>query len=87
MERSLANLIVDCLHSSCHDATLYENYSGCGMYGKQTTGVVTSATPGEIISLIINSAQEIVDLQADGELAYSVPTIRNDSLGLSTIYY
>ena len=86
MNKDLALTIVDAINSNGGDANIYEDYSGRGMYGETTTGVVVES--GDIIASIINYADLFVDQEEDlGNPLYNIRSIRADSLGLAAIYY
>ena len=86
MNKDLALAIVDAINSSGGDANIYEDYSGRGMYGQTTTGVVVES--GDIIASIISYADLFVDQDDNiGEPLYSIHFVRSDSLGHGKIYY
>ena len=68
-----ANRICWYLEDDCHEARVYEGYSGRSMYGSTTTGVVTDADA---------EAFKAACLRAEVEFGN-----RWDSMGLQTIYY
>ena len=67
--------LVDYLELQGYEATLYEGYSGRGMYGKETTGVTTDARPYDMEEL----ETDIEEILPRG--------YRTDSMGLDFIYY
>ena len=86
MNKDLALAIVDAINNNGGDANIYEDYSGRGMYGQPTTGVVVES--GDIIASIINHSDLFTGQEyCPGEPLYHIRSIREDSLGLATIYY
>ncbi|MCA1807132.1 MAG: hypothetical protein LC687_04695 [Actinobacteria bacterium] len=73
-----AQEVVDILQGYGFDVEIYEDYSGRGMFGEKTTGIVVREHG---IGLMIGYACSEAQLDLD-----SVPT-RSDSLGLDAIYY
>lgn len=80
MHKQLAQIIADEV-----DGQVYENYSGRGMYGKETTGVVVSDL-GQVMSALYSSSAHIGELRDAGELD-QVEKFRWDSMGLDIIVY
>ena len=72
MDKQRATDIVEYLQESGIEATLYEDYSGRGMYGKTTAAVVTdSATDvafalGALIAAEKEEVPDLVQVQTDG---------------------
>ena len=83
MDKSLAKILVDCID----DAGLYENYSGRGMYGGQTTGVVVSDLADALSYVIENADMFTHDDELGVYPAFDTVKLRSDSLGLQTILY
>ena len=82
MTKELAKFLVNASNHCGNDARLYENYSGRGMYGHTTDGVVVE-NPSELILNVIqyikekqeeNNQFEIPDVSDSGQL-------RTDSMG------
>jgi hypothetical protein len=71
---------------------LYEDYSGRGMYGSETAGIVTESI-GSLISAAIYLTQEITENPDDfsfnvDDVAYAMKHLRSDGMGrYSMIYY
>ena len=82
MKRELAQLIADAI-----DGEVCEDYSGRGMYGRTTCGVVFDGHPGDVCASLINLSGEIEDLKKAGDLDEMVDSLHFDSLGLDTIIY
>jgi len=80
MNHALAQLIVD--HT---EGRLYESYSGRGMFGATTTGVVVPRGT-DLAGVIYDLAHEISDLKDQGVLPES-NTFAIDQLGLEVIIY
>lgn len=80
MHKQLAQIIADEV-----DGQVYENYSGRGMYGRETTGVVVSDL-GQVMSALYSSSSQISELRDAGELD-QVEKFRWDSMGLDIIVY
>ena len=72
MELKNAKAIVDNLTNLGIDASLYENYSGRGMYGRTTAGVVVSSVGS------VETAMKMLDID---------DRCRTDSMGLDVIVY
>ena len=72
MERAQAEAIVEALSREGYDASLYEGYSGRGMFGKESTGV--------------NLLDFTHTLRAVA-LCPSLAECRRDSLGHGVIFY
>jgi len=71
MERAKALKAVEKLTTEGYEASIYENYSGRGMFGADTTAVVVEGPWSENI---------VKDVPA-------LKKLRADSLGHDTIYY
>lgn len=80
MRKDIAEALVDEL-SSFAEAEIYEDYSGRGMYGRTTTGVVTGASQGEFIMALVEVARELDEIEPR-EFQFAT-----DSMGRDTIYY
>jgi len=76
MQLEQATELVEFLESEGHEAELYENYSGRGMYGNTTTGVTTDASFGTMDSM-----------EQSLEIAGIEPHMQRDNMGLDYIYY
>jgi hypothetical protein len=58
------------------------------MYGKETTGVTFYGSMGDLVSAIINSAHEFVDVDDDfADAKFNIGTLRTDSMGKGIIIY
>lgn len=88
MDRAVAEKIVEAVNENGGEARLYEEYSGRGMYGKTTTGVVI--IDGDIVSSVISNADLFVDVDEDSGYCnpkFDMRRMRYDQLGLNEIYY
>jgi two-component sensor histidine kinase len=90
MTKDLAQFLKDASkHNGVEEeVTIYENYSGRGMFGRETNGVVVANIP-ELLLNAIKYAKESVengnmaiipDVSGEGQL-------RTDNMGRSTILY
>lgn len=80
-----------------YEASVHPNYSGRGMYGGETVGIVTNA-PGTVVGGIVaqvmlelfmydfDSTEKDVQNFLEDELMLMVPQSM-DSMGLNKIYY
>lgn len=85
MTKDQAQFLVTALENNSNGesrAELYEGYSGRGMYGDKTTGVVFSRF-GELLEAALVEAKENSEELPDFEGA----DIRQDSLGMDIIIY
>jgi hypothetical protein len=85
MTKEQAQFIVDAILETGEEANVYENYSGRGMYGDTTTGVVTDLSAGQILAAVVNQIKyseldpsEIVELDEN---------VSQDSMGRGIIIY
>ena len=81
MERELAEKLVDKLLDIGDDAELYEDYSGRGMFGMTTTGVVFS----EYNKLF--EAFYLLGVEDGDYNDYNFSSLRIDNMGLRYIIY
>lgn len=81
MKREIAEYIADNF-----DGEIYENYSGRGMFGKTTTGVVLSKELDffEFARVLI---EDDVDFLPKGVLEDLENRLKVDNLGMDLIYY
>jgi len=84
MEKELAEKIVEAIENNGGEAHVREGYSGRGMYGKSTYGVVVD--DGDIVSSIISCANLFVDGYENPIFDFP-EKIRSDNMGLGMIYY
>ncbi len=88
MQRKLIDILVETAEASGeYEVRAYEGYSGRGMYGDTTDGIVV-ASMNEFITLLYCSAKEITLAIEAGELD-DVPesAFRSDNLGRDMIVY
>lgn len=86
MDMELAEMIIEAMENNGHEAELRSDYSGRGMYGKSTHGVVIECGIGIAMAAVISNADIFVD-DDDGEPIFVIESIRSDSMGLGTILY
>ncbi len=84
MQKELAVKLVELMNDSGEEARLYEDYSGRGMFGEMTTGVVCSSI-NKLLMVVIANASEFVD--GDGYEIFPYQSLKTDNLGLRTIVY
>jgi hypothetical protein len=70
--------MLDCTGN--YDSSVYENYSGRGMYGDTCIGIVTNASP-------ILVGYYAAKLENDLEMEDDQLPIRSDNMGKDIIYY
>lgn len=88
MDRRLAEYIVEvsCACDYDSEAHVREDYSGRGMYGKTTSGVVISDST-IVATIFFENAEEISELQEEGNLPHSIGRLNTDGMGRSFIIY
>jgi len=75
------------LESAGHRASVYENYSGRGMYGDTCTGIVSDCA-GPLIGWAICEAWWATHtVSEDGPCPRKFIPRRSDSMGRETIFY
>ena len=85
MKRHVADLLVD--FAGDEDLTLHEDYSGRGMYGDRTSGVVgESSAFNRALAEFIREAQ-YQDEDDCNAVADALRNLRQDSMGLRMIWY
>ncbi len=75
MTREDANTIATHMHANGDDAEVLEDYSGRGMYGKTTYGIVAGS-----IDEVLDAARSCGVLAAD-------ESFRSDNMGMDYIVY
>ena len=85
MDMELAEMIIEAMENNGHEAELRSNYSGRGMFGKSTHGIIIECGIGVVMAAVISNADIFVD--DDGEPIFVIESIRSDSMGLGTILY
>ena len=82
MDRDAAIAINDALQNDGYDSYIYDDYSGRGMYGATTTGVVINdGGPQDVLAACVNNASDIAEADVD------VDGFRTDNMGLGYIIY
>jgi hypothetical protein len=84
MKEELANQLVD---MSWGDGKVYEGYSGRGMYGRETTGVVFPDLGSFECTLERYNEEEFGEDWKDNEEGLTLDDFRKDNLGLQVILY
>lgn len=92
MKKEIAEMLIQ--HNS--DLQLHEDYSGRGMYGKNTTGI-SCENMAQVMEAVGNAFYGMIeDAMVDGgdydpteaeDLANALADLRTDSLGLGIIVY
>ena len=89
-KRDVFTQAVEILNEYGHEASVYEDYSGRGMYGDTVDGI-TADCSGALIgwAIVVATAESMDgdDYRDIHEVAKDLLPSRTDSLGLSKIYY
>ena len=87
MKRSVADILVD--FSGDENLSLYEGYSGRGMYGDTTDGVVGSHQAfNQTLAEIIRELPHDPDLAEEADaIADALRNLQQDSMGRDRIWY
>lgn len=85
MKKDLAEVIWDALDNAGIGCSLREDYSGRGMFGKTTSGVVADASVTDVLSAVIENADLFVD--SDGYTTFKIVNISMDNMGEDIILY
>ena len=86
MEIKLARDIVEALNERGFDAGCRENYSGRGMYGRETAAIICECSIGDMLAAVIENADLFVNTVGEPLYEY-VDQIRNDNMGLGMVIY
>jgi hypothetical protein len=88
MELRTAQTLVDLIENNGEEAELHEDYSGRGMYGDTTSGIVLD-DPSQILAAICRIVGEGGRIDNDlKEMAEDLESgFRTDSMGMQTICY
>lgn len=85
------DVMVEVIQEYGYTARIYEDYSGRGMYGSTTIGVVTELRPLEMKQLLwaahIEDEDFFSDEQKEALRALADGGYRTDNMGLDYIYY
>lgn len=73
------------VENACRDATVRERYSGRGMYGKETCGVVTDDAFQLVVDALQSAIKGFFDEDEAQELDFT--NLRIDNMGLDWIIY
>jgi hypothetical protein len=89
MKKEFAEKIVKCIGGFGKEVKIYENYSGRGMYGKETTGVVHDSINDVFTAIALvaadlegNDEEDLVD-----EFVEELRRVKIDNLDCSHIIY
>jgi hypothetical protein len=83
MKIETAKAIVEAAESIGSEASVYEDYSGRGMYGKTTAGVVLSSMTAAIAA----AAAAVADADEPRDMADDLGNLSWDSMGRDIIIY
>ena len=86
MKLELAQQLVEAMEYVGYEAELREAYSGRGMYGNTTAGIVCGGA-GEVLHAVIVSASLFVDQEDGFSLFEDEDMFRTDSMGRDMIVY
>lgn len=85
MDHLDAQILVEALKEINDEYEIYENYSGRGMYGSKTTGIIVPSIM-DFTSDVLQITPLLID--DDGEnRVQNIHNLRSDSLGRSYIIY
>lgn len=84
MKKELAEALFDACDNNGINADIREDYSGRGMYGKVTCGIVVDSV-ADVLSCLVNNADLFVG--ENGERLFADCNFRTDSMGRGTIIY
>jgi hypothetical protein len=84
MTENQAQFISTCLNEAGHD-TYITSYSGRGMYGEETSAVVTYCEIGEVISILMVASAEATEEEKD--MIFSMPRLSIDNMGRGIVIY
>ena len=94
MDTKLAETLVQVCENNGMDVSLRESYSGRGMYGKDTTGVVINdGDVQDILIAVINNATSFIAEEHDPvflyikEAKFTVHNLKVDTMGRGIILY
>ena len=93
MDLKLAEMLVQVCEDEGLDVRLRESYSGRGMYGKDTAGVVIEGDTTDILRAVINNATCFIAEESepveffDLSEMFTVNGFKMDSMGKGMILY
>lgn len=85
MNKKLAQFIVDAVDCE-DDARIYEEYSGRGMFGDTTTGVVVNSWSEVLKGVLIYAAENGISEELRDTI-FELRNFRSDNLGRQMIIY
>ena len=88
MDQKIAEAIVEACETEGVEASLRDDYSGRGMYGKTTHAVAVNGSLASVLMAVINQADQFVYQEEDfAEAKFFMRGLNQDSLGLGVIIY
>lgn len=81
MQQRLAEILSEVVE----DSEVRYNYSGRGMYGEETTGLVVAGGLGTVLGAVLRNVEELAEEFEADEIAPG--HFRTDSMGMDTIIY
>lgn len=87
MKKTTADLLVSAAEDNDIDLEVYDNYSGRGMYGTKTCGVVGNLR--DLIASVAIASREFKDEESYSheDFVDDLQNMRTDNLGRDFIYY
>lgn len=82
---TIFTLVVERLQQAGHEAEVFPDYSGRGMYGRTCPAIVTDA-PAALVGFMVAAVVAGDDETYVEDHTDLVPT-RSDNMGLSMVYY
>jgi hypothetical protein len=86
MDIKLANLFKEMLYDAYVECYVYEDYSGRGMYGNETTAIVGDFSASELLQIVLKRVQDGYLVENDLE-NIKISDLRQDSMGLGVVIY
>jgi len=83
MQLELAELLSEYID----ECEVYYDYSGRGMFGETTTGLVVESLPVLLSGVLENIEHIYRDMDERGLLGLQMESVRKDNLGMETIIY
>lgn len=85
MELILAETLKNAMLDMGEECRIYDNYSGRGMRGKSTTGIVVDNITDLITAILVNAYYFV---NSEGESIFEdINYLKIDNLGMKTIIY
>lgn len=86
MKLETAQLLSDTAWDSGIESEVREDYSGRGMYGESTSGVVVNSVE-DFVRMVALTVAYIEDFDEREDFATEIQNIKTDSMGRSVIVY